>query len=61
MNLTTLPAFELTRKRWKGYPFKTRVKRGTQIVRDCKELVEKLGRNAPCPCGSKSAVSRSAA
>jgi SEC-C motif-containing protein len=28
------------------------VKRGRQIVHGDKELVEKLGRNDPCPCGS---------
>jgi uncharacterized protein YecA (UPF0149 family) len=27
------------------------VKRGIRVIRD-KELVEKLGRNDPCPCGS---------
>jgi uncharacterized protein YecA (UPF0149 family) len=28
------------------------VKRGRRIVHGEKELVEKLGRNDPCPCGS---------
>jgi hypothetical protein len=28
------------------------VKRGLRIVHGDKELVEKLGRNDPCPCGS---------
>jgi hypothetical protein len=28
------------------------VKRGTRIVHGEKELLEKLGRNDPCPCGS---------
>jgi uncharacterized protein YecA (UPF0149 family) len=28
------------------------VKRGEQVVHGDKELVEKLGRNDPCPCGS---------
>jgi uncharacterized protein YecA (UPF0149 family) len=28
------------------------VKRGVRIVRGFKELIEKLGRNDPCPCGS---------
>ncbi|MEM1207827.1 MAG: SEC-C metal-binding domain-containing protein [Planctomycetota bacterium] len=28
------------------------MKRGVQVVRGYKELVEKLGRNDPCPCGS---------
>jgi hypothetical protein len=28
------------------------VKRGDRIVGGTKELVEKLGRNDPCPCGA---------
>jgi len=28
------------------------VKRGNRIVHGDKELIEKLGRNDPCPCGS---------
>jgi hypothetical protein len=28
------------------------VKRGLRFVHGDKELVEKLGRNDPCPCGS---------
>jgi hypothetical protein len=40
-------------KRRKGFPSETRVKRGLRIVHDGKELSEKLGRNDPCPCGSK--------
>jgi hypothetical protein len=41
------------RKRRKGFPSETRVKRGLRFVRGGeKELVEKLGRNDPCPCGS---------
>jgi hypothetical protein len=28
------------------------VKRGERVVHGDKELVEKLGRNDPCPCGS---------
>ena len=39
-------------KRRKGFPSETGVKRGDRIVRGTKELVEKLGRNDPCPCGS---------
>ena len=47
------PAFERTSKRRKGFPSETRVKRGLRFVRGGeKELVEKLGRNDPCPCGS---------
>ena len=39
-------------KRRKGYPSETRVKRGRRIVAGDKELVEKLGRQDLCPCGS---------
>jgi SEC-C motif len=39
-------------KRRKGFPSEKRVKRGDRIVHADKELVEKLGRNDPCPCGS---------
>ncbi len=50
---TTRPAFEVIAKRRKGFPSETRVKRGLRFVRGGeKELVEKLGRNDPCPCGS---------
>jgi uncharacterized protein YecA (UPF0149 family) len=28
------------------------VKRGVRVVHGDKELLEKLGRNDPCPCGS---------
>jgi hypothetical protein len=28
------------------------VKRGHRVVHGDKELIEKLGRNDPCPCGS---------
>ncbi|MFI4860661.1 MAG: SEC-C metal-binding domain-containing protein [Phycisphaerales bacterium JB063] len=45
-------AFEPISKRRKGFPSETRVKRGVQIVHGHKELIEKLGRNDPCPCGS---------
>lgn len=51
--MTTSPAFEVTSKRRKGFPSETRVKRGLRFVRGGeKELVEKLGRRDPCPCGS---------
>ncbi len=51
--MTTFPAFEVTAKRRKGYPSETSVKRGLRFVRGGeKELVEKLGRNDPCPCVS---------
>ena len=39
-------------KRRKGFPSETGVKRGRRIVGGTKELIEKLGRNDPCPCGS---------
>ena len=39
-------------KRRKGFPSETGVKRGDRIVGGAKELIEKLGRNDPCPCGS---------
>src|SRR4051794_33093024 len=35
-----------------GYPSETHVRRGHRVVRVDKELVEKLGRNDLCPCGS---------
>ena len=47
------PGFEVMSKRRKGYPSETNVKRGLRSVRGGeKELVEKLGRHDPCPCGS---------
>jgi len=46
------PAFETSSKRRKGFPSETRVKRGLRFVHGDVELVEKLGRNDPCPCGS---------
>ena len=39
-------------KRRKSFPSETRVKRGDRIVHGDVELVEKLGRKDPCPCGS---------
>jgi SEC-C motif len=48
----TNPAFERSSKRRKGYPSEKAVKRGHQIVHGEKELLEKLGRNDLCPCGS---------
>ncbi len=49
---TTRPPFERTSKRRRGFPSETHVKRGERVVNGDKELVEKLGRNDPCPCGS---------
>lgn len=39
-------------KRRKGFPSETQVKRGERVVHGDKELMEKVGRNDPCPCGS---------
>ena len=48
--------FEATSKRRKGFPSETGVKRAqgqiARFVHGDKELIEKLGRNDPCPCGS---------
>jgi hypothetical protein len=47
--------FEVTRKRRKGFPSETSVKRGDRGVvteMGVKEFVEKLGRRDLCPCGS---------
>ena len=44
--------FEVTSKRRRGFPSETRVMRGTRVVHGDKELLERLGRNDPCPCGS---------
>jgi len=49
---STSTGFEVTSKRRKGYPSETQVKRGDRVVNGNKELLEKLGRNDPCPCGS---------
>ena len=45
-------SFEIISKRRKGYPSETQVKKGDRIVHGGKELIEKLGRNDVCPCGS---------
>lgn len=47
------PAFEVMSKRRKGFPSETQVKRDHRVVGSGKELIEKLGRNDPCPCGSR--------
>jgi uncharacterized protein YecA (UPF0149 family) len=44
--------FENSSKRRRSYPSETRVKRGDRFVHGNVELVEKLGRNDLCPCGS---------
>ena len=48
----TCLAFERTSKRRRGHPSETHVKRGLRFVHGDIELVEKLGRDDPCPCGS---------
>jgi hypothetical protein len=45
-------AFEVSSKRRRSYPSEARVKRGDRVVHGSVELVEKLGRNDLCPCGS---------
>jgi len=52
MILTKWSAFEVTRKRRKGFSSESHVKRGQRVVHSYKELMEKLGRNDPCPCNS---------
>jgi uncharacterized protein YecA (UPF0149 family) len=39
-------------KRRNGFPSETQVKRGVRVLRVYKELMEKLGGNDLCPCGS---------
>jgi uncharacterized protein YecA (UPF0149 family) len=51
--LTKSPFTERTSKRRRGFPSETHVKRGQRIVHGDKELIEKLGRNDLCPCGSQ--------
>jgi hypothetical protein len=49
---TTCLAFEVSSKRRESFPSETRVKRGDRVVHGEVELIEKLGRNDLCPCGS---------
>jgi len=51
-NSPTNPPFTRSSKRRKGFPSETHVKRGNRVVHGDKELLEKLGRSDPCPCGS---------
>jgi SEC-C motif len=45
--------FEPMSKRRRGFPSETKVKRGDRAVRGGKkELIERLGNNDLCPCGS---------
>ena len=46
------PPFQVMSKRRRSFPSETRVKRGHRFVHGDNELIEKLGRNDPCPCGS---------
>jgi uncharacterized protein YecA (UPF0149 family) len=46
------------RKRRRGYPSETKVKRGVRVVHGDKLLEEKLGRNDLCPCGSNKVFKR---
>jgi uncharacterized protein YecA (UPF0149 family) len=39
-------------KRRRSFPSETNVKSGERFVHGDVELIEKLGRNDPCPCGS---------
>ncbi|HEX8228437.1 MAG TPA: SEC-C metal-binding domain-containing protein [Chloroflexia bacterium] len=39
-------------KRRRGYPSERAVKRGSRVVHGHKELMEKLGKDDLCPCGS---------
>src|SRR6266536_6449840 len=47
---TPTSPFTPSSKRRKGFPSETHVKRGLRVVHAEKELIEKLGRNDPCPC-----------
>jgi uncharacterized protein YecA (UPF0149 family) len=50
--MTTSP-FEPMSKRRKGFPSETRVKRGDRAIRAGEiELIERLGNDDLCPCGS---------
>ena len=49
---STTSAFEVTSKRRKGFLSEKQVKRGERFVHGDKQLLEKLGRNDLCPCGS---------
>jgi hypothetical protein len=51
-NTSNSSAFEVSSKRRRGFPSETHVKRGDRVVHGGKELIEKLGRNDPCQCGS---------
>ncbi|MCC2668492.1 MAG: nucleic acid-binding protein [Armatimonadetes bacterium] len=48
----TSTAFGPISKRRRGFPSETCVGRGLRVVHGGKELLEKLGNEDPCPCGS---------
>ncbi|MGA2716484.1 MAG: SEC-C metal-binding domain-containing protein [Bryobacteraceae bacterium] len=50
---TPTSPFTRSSKRRKRFPSETHVKKGLRIVHEEKDLLEKLGRNDPCPCGSR--------
>lgn len=52
LSSATTSFYEPSSKRRKGFPSETNVRRGLRVVHGEKELLEKLGRNDPCPCGS---------
>ena len=54
-------AFEVMSKRRKGFASETSVKRGNRVVHGDKELIEKLGRNDPCPLRLREIVSNATA
>jgi uncharacterized protein YecA (UPF0149 family) len=49
---TKCRAFEVSSKRRRSFASETRVKRGDRFVHGDVELLERLGRNDLCPCGS---------
>lgn len=55
---TTRRPFERTSKRRRGYPSEQQVKTGDRVVHGDEDLLEKLGRNDPCPCRSGRAFKR---
>jgi uncharacterized protein YecA (UPF0149 family) len=56
-----LPRFRAHWQTPQGIPSETYVKRSDRAGHGYLELVEELGRDDPCPCGSESRFSRNAA
>lgn len=52
MNMMDSLPFECMSKRRRSFPSETRVKHGNRYIHGNTELIEKLGRNDLCPCGS---------